>query len=98
MDLSSEKIIQMECNGHRYWLSTEEWIRFQNFHNKNMSDFKTRLVQERTELSDKTGKLDSFLNSEAFHTIDEKQQELLKIQVHLMKSYEWVLNQRINLL
>lgn len=63
-----------------------------------MSDFKTRLVQEKSELSDKIEKLDSFLSSENFTKIDVRQQELLKVQVHTMKSYEWVLNQRINLL
>jgi hypothetical protein len=65
---------------------------------KNISDFKSRLVQEKSEVSDRISKLEPFINSENFAKIDVRQQELLKVQLHTMKSYEWVLNQRINLL
>ena len=65
---------------------------------KNMSDFKLRLVHEKSELSKKIEKLDSFLDSENFSKIDVRQQELLTLQIHAMKSYEWALNQRLNLL
>lgn len=65
---------------------------------KKMSDFKSRLIQEKSELTERAEKLGSFLNSDNFSKIDVRQQELLKIQNHLMKSLEWVLQQRINLL
>ena len=80
------------------WLVSEQYFKdnFEEF--KPAGDFKSRLIQEKSELSDKTGKLGSFLDSENFSKIDVRQQELLKIQHNLMKSYEWVLQQRINLL
>jgi hypothetical protein len=91
---NEEPVCDLDGNTFHVMLN-EKFYQPENIH---MSDFKTRLVQERTELSDKVGKLDSFMNSESFSNIEVKQQELLRIQLHLMKSYEWVLNQRINLL
>lgn len=60
--------------------------------------FKDRLLKERAELEDKVSKLGSFLETENFKKIDEKQQELLEIQHGLMKSYLDILEQRISLL
>lgn len=60
--------------------------------------FKDRLLKERAELEDKVTKLGSFLETENFKKIDEKQQELLEIQHGFMKSYLDILEQRISLL
>lgn len=60
-----------------------------------MSDFKTRLLEERDQLQERVIKLDAFLDSEAFETISEKQQLLLDDQLALMEDYLWILNTRI---
>lgn len=63
-----------------------------------MSDFKTRLLDERTELNDKIDKLTLFQTGPIFSTIDVRQQALLNVQVHAMLTYSQVLDERINLL
>ena len=63
-----------------------------------MSDFKTRLYNEKSELSDKVEKLESFINGENFKSVDVHQQYLLKSQVHAMRAYLMILQHRIFLL
>ena len=63
-----------------------------------MSDFKSRLEVEKTELDEKLTKLSAFLRSEAFTCIDKRQQELLKEQVVVMREYSVILRLRIALL
>jgi len=63
-----------------------------------MSDFKTRLLDERTELNDKIDKLTLFQTGPIFSTIDARQQALLNVQVHAMLTYSQVLDERIKLL
>jgi hypothetical protein len=63
-----------------------------------MSDFKTRLLEERNQLSDRVEKLDGFLNSENSSKIDKKQKTLLGIQLPAMQAYLAVLDERISLL
>ena len=63
-----------------------------------MSDFTSRLQNEREELSDKIDKLHVFIKSENYKNIDIEQQALLPIQLKVMQSYDEILRTRIELL
>jgi hypothetical protein len=60
-----------------------------------MSDFKTRLLEERDQLQEKVEKLDKFLDSSMYETISERQQVLLVDQLESMEDYLYYLNERI---
>jgi len=60
-----------------------------------MSDFKTRLIDEKNELLEKTAKLNSFLNSENAKSINKFQLTMLRIQLNTMKTYLTCLEARI---
>jgi len=60
-----------------------------------MSTFKERLEQESKELSEKLTKLEGFINSEGWNTVDKNQRALLFIQVKAMETYSEVLEMRI---
>lgn len=60
-----------------------------------MSTFIERLLAEETELNEKKAKLETFIESEAFKTVDKEQQSLLKIQLSAMATYSECLNQRL---
>jgi hypothetical protein len=60
-----------------------------------MSDFKSRLLTEKTELDEKRSKLESFQNSEAFQSIPPLQMSLLNIQSQAMATYSQCLLERI---
>jgi len=60
-----------------------------------MSDFKTRLIQERDEIQEKYQKLSLFICSDAFKTVSEVQQLLLQQQHSHMGGYLLTLNQRL---
>ena len=61
-----------------------------------MSDFKTRLLEEKEQLDDKISKLSPFINSDKLSGIDKIQQDLLKLQLPTMQIYSEILQQRIN--
>lgn len=63
-----------------------------------MSDFKTRLLDEKAQLDDKREKLQSFLGSDKFVQIDSVQQRLLNIQILAMDTYSQCLLERITAL
>lgn len=63
-----------------------------------MSDFKTRLVEEKQQLDEKISKLEPFISSENFPKIDQRQQELLKKQLPVMQQYSGILEERLDLL
>lgn len=63
-----------------------------------MSDFKTRLIDEKEELSVKANKLEVFLASDGVLKIDPTQLALLKAQLPAMKTYLTILQTRIDLL
>ena len=63
-----------------------------------MSDFKTRLTTEQEELLSKMVKLEEFIKSNEYETIEENQQILLVIQFNAMRTYNAVLVSRIALL
>lgn len=59
-------------------------------------DFITRLKFEKKELSDKLSKLIRFLASPSYKNIDPHEQENLQHQYHAMRTYNDILNIRIN--
>lgn len=63
-----------------------------------MSDFKSRLSIEKSELDEKIGKLSTFIESDGINSIDPKQKALLNEQLPAMKLYAYILAERISLL
>lgn len=63
-----------------------------------MSDFKTRLLEEKAQLDERREKLVAFQESEAFTNIPPVQQTLLNIQSHAMLTYSQILLERIALI
>lgn len=60
-----------------------------------MSNFKDRLLTEKSELDEKRTKLEAFQNSEAFQKIEPFQMTLLNIQAQAMATYSQCLLERI---
>ena len=60
-----------------------------------MSDFKTRLIEEKAQLEEKLDKLDAFLVSEKVKEIDDVQKALLQVQATAMNTYLQCLKERI---
>ena len=57
-----------------------------------------RMIIEYDELKQKIDKLDVFLDSEKFKTLDEKVKGLLSSQYHIMTAYSIVLSERMRLM
>ena len=57
-----------------------------------------RMIIEYDELKQKIDKLDVFLDSEKFKTLDEKVKGLLSSQYHIMIVYSIVLSERMRLM
>lgn len=60
-----------------------------------MGSFKDRLLEEKINLDNKITKLDEFINSTNFSSLDSVQMTLLNIQLKIMESYSQVLLERI---
>lgn len=60
-----------------------------------MSDFKTRLLEEKAQLDERLEKLQAFQASDAFQGIAAVQQTLLNVQANAMATYSQVLLERI---
>jgi hypothetical protein len=60
-----------------------------------MSDFKTRLINEKELLNDKIEKLEKFLESDMAQKIDNFQFELLELQLTSMLTYHGILKVRL---
>jgi hypothetical protein len=60
-----------------------------------MSDFKTRLLEEKAQLDERLEKLQAFQNSPGFQNIPAIQQALLNIQANAMATYSQILLERI---
>lgn len=60
-----------------------------------MSDFKSRLIEEKAQLDERLEKLQSFQSSEAFQSIAAVQQTLLNVQANAMATYSQILLERI---
>ena len=57
-----------------------------------------RMIIEYDELKQKIDKLDAFLDSEKFKTLDEKVKGFLSSQYHIMIAYSVVLTERMRLM
>ena len=57
-----------------------------------------RMIIEYDELKQKIDKLDAFLDSERFKTLDERVKGLLSSQYHIMIAYAIVLSERMRLM
>jgi hypothetical protein len=60
-----------------------------------MSDFKTRLLEEKAQLDERLEKLQAFQISDGFQNIAAVQQTLLNVQANAMATYSQVLLERI---
>lgn len=60
-----------------------------------MNDFKSRLLDEKSQLSEKLQKLKAFQESSNFASIDPVQQALLNVQAASMATYEQCLTERL---
>ena len=63
-----------------------------------MSDFKSRLTEEKAQLDERLAKLTAFQKGDGFANIPANQQTLLNIQAKIMDAYSQVLFERIALL
>lgn len=63
---------------------------------KVCGDWYSRCGQERTELLDKLGKLETFIGSEQFNKLDQLDKDDLKTQCHAMWIYLTSLEHRID--
>ncbi len=63
-----------------------------------MEEFLIRVITEQNELYDKLTKLNKFIESEKFQSLDDENQRLLKMQSSAMSIYNDVLNMRYELL
>lgn len=60
-----------------------------------MSNFKERLIDERDQLEEKLAKLEAFMDSDKFDSIETMQMSLLHVQMAAMNTYYTVLEERI---
>ena len=60
-----------------------------------MEDFKTRLIEEQTQLEEKLNKLDNFLMSDKVKDINDVQKALLHVQATAMNTYLQCLKERL---
>jgi TRAP-type C4-dicarboxylate transport system substrate-binding protein len=60
-----------------------------------MSDFLSRLLDEQEELLKKFDKLYSFVASDKFNSVSEKQQRLIEKQLKHMNAYNNILLERL---
>ena len=61
-----------------------------------MQEFQQRVVDEKTELDLKISKLESFLDTELFRSLDRDEQVRMTQQYVVMKRYSEILQSRIN--
>ncbi|MGL5280360.1 MAG: crAss001_48 related protein [Plesiomonas shigelloides] len=62
-----------------------------------MQDWQKRVVEERSDLSDKLDKLGNYIDSDKFKDIDARNRHLLEAQWKAMSEYLVILDKRINL-
>lgn len=60
-----------------------------------MDDFKTRLIEEESALTEKLDKLDDFLMNDITQDLDDVQLALLRVQSTAMNTYLQCLRERI---
>ena len=67
-----------------------------NFNYSKMSDFKTRLAEEESQLQEKIEKLYDFIQSDKIDTVGAFQKTMLLIQLDAMRTYWRCLTARVN--
>ena len=60
-----------------------------------MSDFKSRLIEEKAQLDERLEKLQAFQKSDGFQSIAAVQQTLLNVQANAMATYSQIVLERI---
>lgn len=60
-----------------------------------MSDFKSRLLEEKAQVDERGNKLESFIKSNNFETVHPVQKSLLRVQLQAMVTYGQCLKERI---
>jgi hypothetical protein len=65
---------------------------------KDVSDFKSRLILEKSELDQKIDKLNQFIQSENFSKVSYLQQSLMVEQIQSMRNYSHTLERRLSIL
>jgi len=60
-----------------------------------MNNFKTRLINEQSQLEKRINKLDNFLMSDKIEKIEDIQKSLLRVQLTAMITYNQCLTERI---
>jgi len=63
-----------------------------------MSDFKTRLSEEKSQLDERLEKLQAFQALDAFHDLPPLLKTLMNVQVNVMATYSQILSERISFL
>ena len=61
-----------------------------------MSDFKSRMIDEHSQLVDRIGKLKGFLWGDLYNSLDADSKTLLIQQLAYMQGYETILATRIS--
>jgi len=60
-----------------------------------MQEYQKRVVDEKTELDGRINRLESFIQSKNFNTVDANEQERLHFQIPIMRRYSAILDERI---
>lgn len=60
-----------------------------------MLAYQQRVIDEQTALDENRYKLDSFINSDMFTSLEEVEQDRLRQQAAIMKEYSGILGDRI---
>lgn len=63
--------------------------------NKELQPHQQRVIEERSDLVQKIGKLKSFMQGKLWDTLPTQEQELLEAQLRYMKKYSKILFLRI---
>ena len=79
-------------DGYESWLPAETFCKAYKFANTPLD----RMIIEREELSNKIDKLEKFICSEKFNSLNDKQRILLNMQLHSMIEYSLILKERIS--
>ena len=79
-------------DGYESWLPAESFCKVYRFANTPLD----RMIIEREELGNKIDKLEKFICSEKFNSLNNKQCILLNMQLHIMIEYSLILKERIS--
>lgn len=79
-------------DSYESWIPAETFCKVYKFANT----FLDRMIIEREELSNKIDKLEKFICSEKFNSLNDKQRILLNMQLHSMIEYLLIIKERIS--